>query len=86
MTLKELIDLTKDNPEILDYTICLSEFFCGDQDGDDMTVVSDCPFSGIAVNEEEQELKFIMSKSNYHAFEVSQDKILRLFRKDEKSR
>lgn len=76
MKFRELIELAKTNPEILDYTLNLSDYMVYPDGSEDIDTVADFPIRGIATNEEEKEIRFILARSDVYAIEKSRDKIL----------
>ena len=79
MKLKEFLELVENSPETADYELCLSDYFTYDDDAE-ITVVSDFPILGIAVNEETKEVRFILKGADFSVLEKSRDKIHRLLR------
>lgn len=77
MKLRDLLKMSEENPELLDYTLCLSDYIVvPDEGGEDYDIVSDFPIRGIASDEEEKELRFVLTRSDIYALEKSNDKIL----------
>lgn len=80
MKLRDLLEMAKEEPELLDYTMNLSEYMSvPDDDGEgDFTVVTDFPIRAIVSNEEEKELRFVLTKSDFHLIEHSKDRVLEI--------
>ena len=80
MKVSDCLKMVEENPEIKDYTLCLSEYFAipaDDDDPEDYTIVTDFPIAGIATNDEEKELRFVMRGSDMHLIEQGKDRILK---------
>lgn len=61
MTIKQII---QKNPDFMDYEVCMSKFFVLPDDKssvNDLVDVEDFPILGVASNEKEKELRFIIS-------------------------
>jgi hypothetical protein len=71
--------LAEENPDMLEYDLCLSDFFSYDDD-EEVTLVSDFPIMGIASNDESKEIRFILKGADISVLEQSRDKIHRLLR------
>lgn len=77
MKLRDLLEMANNNPELLDYTLNLSDYIVvPDEGGEDYDIVSDFPIRGIATHEEEKELRFVLTRSDIYALEKSNDQIL----------
>lgn len=77
MKLRDLLKMAEENPELLDYRLCLSDYIVvPDEGGEDYDIVSDFPIRGVASHDEEKELRFVLTRSDIHALEKSNDKIL----------
>lgn len=75
MTIRQLL---KDNPDFMDYTICLSQFFTVSNDGDDLDVVTDFPVLGIGSNDEEKELRFIVEAESLKTLKNAKTRVVHL--------
>jgi predicted RNA-binding protein with PUA domain len=81
MKLRELLDMAKESPELLDYTLNLSDYIVvadsgPEEDQEDFDVVVDFPIRGIASHDETKELRFILDRSDVEAIEQTGDRIL----------
>jgi len=79
MKLRELVDMAKANPKLLDYDLCLSDFFTYDDD-EEVTLVSDFPILAIASNDESQEMRFVLKGADFSVLEQSRDRIHKILR------
>jgi hypothetical protein len=85
MKLKDLLEMAKDNPALLEYTLTLSEYFAlPDDGGEDIQVVTDFPIRGIAAHDDEKELRFVMKQSDVQCIEQSKDRILKFIEREKK--
>lgn len=58
MTIQQLVN---EHPEVLDYEICLTQFFViKNADDEDMQIVSDIPVLCMATNSDDKELRFVI--------------------------
>jgi hypothetical protein len=72
-------DLLEENPELIDYTISLSQFFAvSDPTNDDekMTLVTDYPILGIASNEDAEELRLIVEMDSVKLIKTARNKCI----------
>jgi hypothetical protein len=77
MKLKDLLELAKENPALLKYTLVVSEYFVvPDDGGEDCQIVTDFPIRGIAAHDGDKELRFVMKQSDVQCIEQSKDQIL----------
>ncbi len=76
MTLRQILE---ENPHFIDYQVCLSQFFVIDKDESENTeVVADFPVLGIASNDEEKELRFLITVDDFDLLKKSKMKIIHL--------
>ena len=81
MKLRELLEMANESPELLDYTLNLSDYIVvGDsgpeEDQEDFDVVVDFPIRGIASHDETKELRFILDRSDVEAIKQTGDRVL----------
>jgi len=74
MKLQDLVDLANDNPDMLDYDMCLSDFFRYDDD-EEVTLVSDFPIMAVASNDESKEIRFVMKGADLSLLKESRDRV-----------
>lgn len=70
MKLRDLLEQSKDHPELLDYDLCLSHLISvpdeSPEDGN-IAIIEDYPICGIAANADSKEIRFILTASNLSA-------------------
>lgn len=71
-------DLLKDNPDFMDYTVCLSQFFKVDSNGENLDAVTDFPVLGIASNDEEKELRFIVFAHDLEIMQNAHNRVIHM--------
>jgi hypothetical protein len=82
MKLRELLKMAEEDPNMLDYTLCMSTYFVvppDDEDPEEFKVVVDNPIRGVASNDESKEIRFILNASDISACEKSTDNIKKLW-------
>ena len=77
VTLRQILN---DNPEFMDYTICLSQVFIYDpaKEGEEQIIaVTDFPIMGLGSNPEESELRFVISSKDHKDLLAAKQTIIR---------
>ena len=87
MKVQDLLDMVAENPEIADYTFCLSEYLSVpdeaslDDENLPLIFVTDFPCLAIAANDDDKEIRLIMKQSDFSLIEQTPDRILKILRK-----
>ena len=80
MKVQDILDMVAEKPEIAEYELCLSDFFAYEDDGE-VHLISDFPILGIATNDEDREMRFVLTTADVSLLERGRDHIHALVRR-----